>query len=98
MHLTLSRPVLTCLLLLALGQASVASPRPTPSPHPVVRADIYSPRLRRTAQNYLRLRMLELREADLDRARAVIEHRLDIKALLEDPSPAPVDARKRNMP
>jgi hypothetical protein len=98
MVLTLSRPVLTCLLLLALGQASVASPRPTPTPRPVVRADIYSPRLRRAAQNYLRLRMLELREADLDRARAVIERRLDIKALLEDPTPAPQDARRRNMP
>jgi len=39
---------------------------------------------------YLRLRMLELREADLDRVRAVIEHRLSIDALItpgETPPP-----------
>jgi hypothetical protein len=32
---------------------------------------------------YLRLRMLELREADLDRVRAVIERRLSVDDLLE---------------
>jgi len=31
---------------------------------------------------YLRLRMLELREADLDRVRLVIEHRLSVDDLL----------------
>jgi hypothetical protein len=31
---------------------------------------------------YLRLRLLELREADLDRVRAVIEHRLSVDDLL----------------
>jgi hypothetical protein len=36
-------------------------------------------------QTYLRLRLLELREADLERARAVIEHRLSIDQLLDQP-------------
>jgi hypothetical protein len=31
---------------------------------------------------YLRLRMLELREADLDRVRLVIEHRLSVDDLI----------------
>lgn len=98
MMLTLSRPVLTCLLLLAFAQPSAASPRPSPAPHATGRPELYSPRIRRTTQSYLRLRLLELREADLDRARAVIEHRLDIKALLEDPPVRGQDARRRNTP
>src|SRR5471032_1308017 len=98
MMLTLSRTVLSCLLLLALAQASAASPRPSPAPRASGHSELYSPRVRRTTQNYLRLRLLELREADLDRARAVIEHRLDIKALLEDPPLRGQDARRRNTP
>ena len=38
-------------------------------------------------QSYLRLKLLELREADLERARAVIERRLGPDALLEPPPP-----------
>lgn len=34
---------------------------------------------------YLRLRMLELRQGDFDRVRAVIEHRLSIDELLAQP-------------
>jgi hypothetical protein len=101
MFVTVSRPVLACLVLLALGRPSAAQsahPRPTPTPRAAERAALYSPRARRTAQNYLRLRLLELREADLERVRAVIEHRLDIKALLEDPPPPAEDARRRNTP
>jgi hypothetical protein len=37
---------------------------------------------------YLRLRMLELREDDLDRVRLVIEHRLTIDDVLRDADPA----------
>jgi hypothetical protein len=38
---------------------------------------------------YLRLRMLELREDELDRVREVIEHRLSIDALI-GPGETPV--------
>jgi hypothetical protein len=44
--------------------------------------DLYSLRARRMVLGYLRLKLLELREADLDRARAVIEGKLGIDALL----------------
>jgi hypothetical protein len=104
MTLTVSRLVFACLALLALcppveaATPNPARPKPTPTPHAGDRAAMYSPRVRRTTQNYLRLRLLELREADLDRARAVIEHRLDIKALLEDPKLPAEDARGRNTP
>jgi hypothetical protein len=50
------------------------------------RIGLYSPRLRRSAVMYLRLRLLELREEGLDRARAVIEHRLSIDDLLGEPA------------
>ena len=45
-------------------------------------ADLLSPRARRLAALYLRMRLLELRGADLERARAVIEGRLGVDALL----------------
>jgi hypothetical protein len=51
--------------------------------------ELFSPRVRRSTITYLRLRLLELREADLDRARAVIEHRLSIDDLLAEPTPPP---------
>jgi hypothetical protein len=39
-------------------------------------------------QSYLRLKLLEMREADLERARAVVERKLGIGALLgETPRP-----------
>jgi hypothetical protein len=41
---------------------------------------------------YLRLQMLELRKADLDRVRAVIEGKLGVDALF---SPAPTQAGNR---
>ena len=47
--------------------------------------DLYSARARRLVTGYLRLTLLELREADLDRARAVIEGKLPIDALLAEP-------------
>jgi len=76
-----------------------ATQRPAPSARAAAAsAALYSPRARRTTQNYLRLRLLELREADLDRARAVIEHRLDIRDLLGEPKAPPKDARRRNTP
>lgn len=46
---------------------------------------LYSRRARRLVQSYLRMKLLELRESDLDRARAVIERRLGPEALLDRP-------------
>ena len=52
-------------------------------------SSLYSRRSRRLVQSYLRLKLLEAREADLDRARLVIERKLGIGALL-GPSPPPL--------
>jgi hypothetical protein len=71
---------------------------PAPTPRPVRASQLFAPSVRRSAQSYLRLRLLELREADLDRARLVIEHKLGIDALLETPAPVPKDATRRNKP
>ncbi|GAC1596045.1 MAG: hypothetical protein NVS3B28_27460 [Candidatus Velthaea sp.] len=57
---------------------------------------MYSPRVRRATQNYLRLRLLQLRELDLDRARAVIERRLQVDDLPKDTPFRPEDAMSRN--
>jgi hypothetical protein len=45
-------------------------------------------------QSYLRLRLLELREQNLDRVRFVIEHHLGADALLANPDPPPKDASR----
>jgi hypothetical protein len=82
------------------GQATVPLPRRTsqPSPRPAPtraalpvaldQASLYSRRARRLVQSYLRLRLWQLRELDLDRARAVIDRKLGIESLLgETPVP-----------
>ena len=73
--------------------AAVRTARPAPSapPHPRLTASsLYSRRSRRLVQSYLRLKLLEAREADLDRARLVVERKLGIRALLgETPPPSP---------
>jgi hypothetical protein len=85
----LARPVLA---------APAASPRATPTPAAIVApdclaperaADLYSARAQREIRAFLRLRMLQLREDDLDRARAVIEGKLGVDGLF---SPAPAQA------
>jgi hypothetical protein len=70
--------------------AAPATPRATPSPPPIVAkrpaadaTSLYSPHARRLIQAYLRLRLLELREEDLDRVRAVIEGKLRLDDLLK---------------
>ncbi len=45
-------------------------------------SDLYSLRARRRFASYLRLRLLELREANLERAAAVIERRLPFASLV----------------
>jgi hypothetical protein len=87
--------------VLALAMLPAAATRATPAPVPIVakevlpreRArDLYSMRARRMMANYLRLRLLELREAELDRVRAVIEGKLGVDALFS-PSPNQAGAR-----
>ena len=51
--------------------------------------DLYSARARRLVRGYLRLRMLELREGELARVRAVIEGKLGVDALLLPPPAQP---------
>jgi hypothetical protein len=50
--------------------------------------DLYSAHARRLVRAYLRLQLLELRKADLDRARAVIEGKLGVDALFAPPTQA----------
>ena len=76
--------------------ASVPARHPVPSPTPAATpgfrpaaAALYSRRSRRLVQSYLRLKLLEMREADLERARKVVERKLGIKTLLgETPPPS----------
>lgn len=84
----------------------LVSAAPTPQPdrghtssHPaVVRpslarlSDAYGTRARRRFAAYLRLRLLELREAGLERAAAVVERRLPIDALVPPLREAPTRA------
>jgi hypothetical protein len=92
--------------LLTFGTPATAVP-PTPSPppnpvraafvarpkRPVAAGSLYAARALREMRAYLRLRMLELREADLDRVRAVIEHRLTIDALITQGETPPLPQR-----
>jgi hypothetical protein len=89
----------------ALALAAVLLPGPAPAatstPPPIVARrvvpreqarDLYSARARRLAIGYLRLRLLEMREAELDRVRAVIEGKLGVDALF---SPKPIQGSTR---
>jgi len=70
--------------------ASVPPRRATPAPGPPPRhaaAALYSRRSRRLVQSYLRLKLLEMRERDLERARKVVERKLGIGALLGETPP-----------
>jgi len=84
----------------ASAQSSAAS-RATPAASAIVapapgalgRArDLYSAHARRLVRAYLRLQLLELRKAELDRVRAVIEGKLSVDDLLA-PGPAPAGNR-----
>jgi len=63
----------------------VAAPRsaaPEPSAAPVRAEELYSLRARRRFAAYLRLRLLEMREAGLERAAEAVERRLPADALV----------------
>ncbi len=85
--------VLFCSTLATPAQASTVplpatSPHPTPSQRPLAARALYSRRSIRLVRSYLRLKLLEMREADLERARKVVERKLGIRALLgETPHP-----------
>jgi hypothetical protein len=84
--------VLFCSML-----ATPAGARPVPAPHPSPRparaahrltaSALYARRSRRLVQAYLRLKLLEMREVDLERARKVVERKLGIRALLGETPP-----------
>ena len=68
------------------------SPHPSPSPparlaHRLTASALYARRSRRLVQAYLRLKLLEMRELDLERARKVVERKLGIRALLGETPP-----------
>jgi hypothetical protein len=66
-------------------QATKAAAKPSPSAHATLaNTSLYSPRARRLVQTYLRLRLLEAREEELARVRAVIEHRLGVAELFAE--------------
>lgn len=96
MRRALGGMLMLLLLLTAAGLERVAGADrpslPRASPSPVAAAELridrlYSLRARRRTQALLRFRLLELREAGLERARAVIERRLPIDALFSSPAP-----------
>jgi hypothetical protein len=79
----------------ALAVLGLPTPPPAPAQHraerpaaktlrnPVIdSSDLYSLRARRRFANYLRLRILELRAANLERAAEVVEHRMPLCELL----------------
>jgi hypothetical protein len=81
--------------------APSATPRATTVPKAIVAPvplglgsarDLYSPQARRLVRAYLRLQLLELRKAELERVRAVIEGKLSVDTLF---SPPPTQAGNR---
>ncbi len=83
--------VLYCSTLATASATAVVPPRPSARPSPAPKAprfSLYSTHARRLVQAYLRLKLLEAREADLERVRKVIERRLGPNALLGE-TPAP---------
>jgi len=61
---------------------------------------LYSARSRRRIATYLRLKFLEMRKADLDRAALVVQHRLGVDSLFLPANPVPPrkDARQAKLP
>jgi hypothetical protein len=64
-----------------------ATPQPAASKRPLAAGALYSRRSVRLVRSYLRLKLLEMREADLERARKVVERKLGIRALLGETPP-----------
>ena len=84
--------VLFCSTLATPAQPSTVplrapSPHPSASKRPLAASALYSRRSIRLVRSYLRLKLLEMREADLERARKVVERKLGIRALLGETPP-----------
>ena len=73
------------------GRTAHPSPAPRAAPvasrRPLAASALYSRRSIRLVRSYLRLKLLEMREADLERARKVVERKLGIRALLGETPP-----------
>ncbi len=104
MSLTAVRLVPAFLLGIVLSAASpaiYAAERQKPvHPHrhlgtSAERLGLYSARVRRSTLMYLRLRLLELHEQGLDRARAAVERRMSVDELIYGPVPPPVPGTPR---
>ena len=65
----------------------LASALPRPSQRPLAASALYSRRSIRLVRSYLRLKLLEMRETDLERARKVVERKLGIRSLLGETPP-----------
>ena len=63
------------------------TPHPSASKQPLTASARYSRRSLRLVRSYLRLKLLEMREADLDRARKVVQRKLGIRDLLGETPP-----------
>ena len=100
-----SRGAVVALSLVLLGGPAwavpSATPRATTVPKPIVAPvplppgtarDLYSPQARRLVRTYLRLQLLEMRKAELERVRAGIEGKLGLDSLF---SPSPTQAGNR---
>jgi hypothetical protein len=57
----------------------------TPKPHAFLASELFSRRERRRIAAFMRMRLLEMREAGLERAAAVVERRLRPDALAPHP-------------
>ncbi len=85
--------VLFCCSTLATPAEPATVPLRAPTPHPsaskrpLAASALYSRRSIRLVRSYLRLKLLEMREADLERARKVVERKLGIRALLGETPP-----------
>lgn len=64
------------------GGSTSSRPAPLRLEHHDVRSNAYAARARRRFAAYLRLRLLEMREAGLERAAAVVERRFPVDSLV----------------
>jgi hypothetical protein len=64
------------------GTPARPKPATTPVRPPARSDDLYSLRARRRFASYLRLRLLEMREAGLERAAEAVERRIPVDALV----------------
>ncbi len=89
---TLATPAESATVPLRPASPHPIAPQHTASAQPrmparLAASSLYARRSRRLVQSYLRLKLLEMRETDLERARKVVERKLGIRALLGETPP-----------